>query len=137
MDNLTALARYFNVTLDWLITGQQPASPEQSPVSQTVINNYYNAWHYEYKSQRTLFGLPLVHIHLGRGLQRAHGIIAIGNVATGSGSFRCVHRWIALHRMRQCGTAGPGLRRLWSGVLLAVSLSEYCPWDVSLSVGWP
>ncbi len=87
MDNLTALARYFNVTLDWLITGQQPASPEQGPVSQTVINNYYNAWHYEYKSQRTLFGLPLVHIHLGRGLQRAHGIIAIGNVATGLVAF--------------------------------------------------
>ncbi len=83
MDNLTALARYFNVTLDWLITGQEPLPPEGGPVTQTVINNYYNEWHYEYKSRRTLFGLPLVHIHLGRGLQRAKGIIAIGNVATG------------------------------------------------------
>lgn len=81
MDNLSALARYFNVTLDWLITGVQAAAPQSAP--QTVINNYYNSWQYEYKSKRTLFGLPLVHIHLGKGFQRARGIIAIGNVATG------------------------------------------------------
>ena len=81
MDNLSALARYFNVTLDWLITGREAVQPEAEP--RTIINNYYNEWHYEYKSRRTLFGLPLVHIHLGRGLQRAKGIIAIGNVATG------------------------------------------------------
>ena len=81
MDNLAALARYFNVTLDWLITGREAVQPEAEP--RTIINNYYNEWHYEYKSRRTLFGLPLVHIHLGRGFQRARGIIAIGNVATG------------------------------------------------------
>ncbi len=81
MDNLIALARYFNVTLDWLLTGQETAPPE--PAARTVINNYYTSWRYEYKSRRTLFGLPLVHIHLGRGFQRARGVIAIGNVATG------------------------------------------------------
>lgn len=83
MDNLTALARYFNVTLDWLITGQEPLPPEGGPVTQTVINNYYNEWHYEYKSRRTLFGLPLVHINYGFGFRWARGIIAIGNISTG------------------------------------------------------
>lgn len=39
--------------------------------------------HYEYKSKRTLFGLPLVHIHVGTGLYRAKGILAIGNLACG------------------------------------------------------
>lgn len=85
MDNLTALARYFGVSLDYLITGtESPSGPAAPPQIQTVVNNYYHRWEYEYKSQRTLWGLPLVHIHLqDNGFARAKGIIAIGNVATG------------------------------------------------------
>ena len=64
MDNLAALARYFNVTLDYLVTGQEPPAPAAQT---TIVNNYYQRWRYEYKSQRTLFGLPLVHIRLGTG----------------------------------------------------------------------
>lgn len=82
MDNLAALARYFNVSLDYLVTGEERPAP--SPQAATIINNYYTRWHYEYKSPRTLFGLPLIHIRLGeRGLCTARGIIAIGNCAVG------------------------------------------------------
>lgn len=83
LDNLAALARYFNVTLDYLVTGQEArVSPDPAPT--TIVNNYYSAFHYEYKSKRTLFGLPLVHIRLGnRGIGVAKGILAIGNVAVG------------------------------------------------------
>ena len=81
MDNLAALARYFNVTLDYLVTGQEPPAPAAQT---TIVNNYYQRWHYEYKSQRTLFGLPLVHVRLGdRGFGVAKGIFAVGNVAVG------------------------------------------------------
>lgn len=83
MDNLVTLARYFGVTLDELVTGQSPAP---SPEGRTVINNYYHSdrWEYEYKSERTLWGLPLVHIHLkNNSLVRAKGIVAVGNVAVG------------------------------------------------------
>lgn len=94
MDNLTALARYFGVTLDWLITGESaPGQAEgdsacppadREPVGQTIINHYYSRWEYEYRSKRTLWGLPLVHVHLcERGFARARGIVAVGNVATG------------------------------------------------------
>lgn len=39
---------------------------------------------YEYKSGRTLFGLPLVHVNLSRKkMVRAKGVITVGNVATG------------------------------------------------------
>lgn len=83
MDNLVSLADYFNVSLDLLVLGKQ-ADPSPAP---TIINNYYpedhRHWHYEYKSQRTLFGLPLVHINIGRRNHWARGIIAIGNIATG------------------------------------------------------
>lgn len=92
MDNLTALADYFHVSLDYLVTGRaasgspppqayEPASPPPAP---TVIHHYYHeGWHYEYKSERTLFGLPLVHVNLGRRDHWARGIIAVGNIATG------------------------------------------------------
>lgn len=81
MDNLAALARYFNVSLDYLVTGEERPAPPQAA---TIINNYYSRWHYEYKSPRTLFGLPLVHVRLGeRGLCTARGIVAIGNCAVG------------------------------------------------------
>ncbi|MGG7178740.1 helix-turn-helix domain-containing protein [Clostridium paraputrificum] len=45
------------------------------------------AFTYEYRSKRTLFGLPLVHINIGRGLKKANGIIAVGNCAVGVISF--------------------------------------------------
>ena len=84
MDNLVSLADYFKVSLDFLVTGKAAAPPPAS----TIINNYYNDHpehrHYEYKSKRTLFGLPLVHVNCGfHHNYWARGIIAIGNVATG------------------------------------------------------
>ena len=81
MDNLTALADYFQVSLDYLVTGREPLpSAAEQP---TIVNNYYQRAVYEYRSRRTLFGLPLVHINYGVGFHRAKGIIAIGNIATG------------------------------------------------------
>ena len=82
MDNLVSLADYFKVSLDYLVTGREAAPPPTA----TVVNNYYHheyRWHYEYKSKRTLFGLPLVHINCGPGIHWARGIIAIGDIATG------------------------------------------------------
>ena len=84
MDNLVSLADYFKVSLDFLVTGKE-AAPPPAP---TIVNNYYSDrlehGHYEYKSKRTLFGLPLVHVNCGFGRNYwARGIVAIGNVATG------------------------------------------------------
>ena len=83
MDNLTLLAQFFGVSLDYLITGRE--NPAAAQPAQTIINNYYrHRWEYEYKSRRTLWGLPLVHIHLcERGFAAARGVVAIGNVAVG------------------------------------------------------
>ena len=92
MDNLAALARYFDVTLDWLITGRE-AEKEQPEAERVVVEHHYHpyvGWHYEYRSRCTLWGLPLVHINLSqRGLTWARGIIAIGNVATGLVAVGC------------------------------------------------
>ena len=83
MDNLVSLAEYFKVSLDFLVMGKEPTPPP----TPTIVNNYYNGrperWHYEYKSKRTLFGLPLVHVNVGHGDHWARGIIAVGDIATG------------------------------------------------------
>ena len=82
MDNLVAISTYFGVTLDYLLKGTQPPPAGDPPQTQTVYVPM--GWHYEYKSRRTLLGLPLVHVNLGRyGIRWARGIIAVGNVATG------------------------------------------------------
>ena len=84
LGNLSALADYFVVSLDYLVRGIEPEKPAAPSPQQAVIQNYYRGWRYEYRSRRTLFGLPLVHINLcDRSLCRAKGVIAIGNVATG------------------------------------------------------
>ena len=85
MEKLIALADLFGLSLDEL-TGR--VSPEVQTASVAADSPfravYLPAQHFEYRSKRTLFGLPLVHICLGNGkLCTAKGILAIGNVALG------------------------------------------------------
>lgn len=80
MDNLAAIGHYFNASLDYLIMG---ISQEQSRKEGAYTQTPSAEWHYEYRSRRALWGLPLVHVNLGRGVYRARGVIAIGNIATG------------------------------------------------------
>lgn len=115
MDNLVALAGYFKVSLDWLVTGVEP-----SPPPSTVVNNYYTSedqrWHYEFKSKRTLFGLPLVHVNLGH-RRRARGIVAVGSTAIGFVSLGGVTVGLI-----SLGVTGFGLLALGGVALGAVSV---------------
>lgn len=88
VSNLVAISEYFQVSLDHLLKdteGVSASTDREESEPQTTIGIPYRIYqpHYEYKSTRTLFGLPLVHINLGRGFYRAKGIIAIGNIAVG------------------------------------------------------
>ena len=85
MEKLIALADLFGLSLDEL-TGR--VSPEVQTASVAADSPfravYLPTQHFEYRSKRTLFGLPLVHICLGNGkLCTAKGILAIGNIALG------------------------------------------------------
>lgn len=76
VEKLMALSDLLDLSLDELLRDKpsKAASPSRRPCS----------YHYEYRSRGTLFGLPWVHIHVGRGGHyRARGILAIGNVAQG------------------------------------------------------
>lgn len=92
LDKLMALGDFFGISLDRLVgrdAAPSPAAPSAAgshDAEQTISFHPRGrwGWHYEYKSKRTLWGLPLVHINLqDRGFCRARGILAIGNIATG------------------------------------------------------
>lgn len=74
MGKLIELGELFGVSLDEL-AGRTTQKEPQLAVACRL--------HYEYKSKAKLFGLPLVHVHVGWGMCRAKGIVAVGNMATG------------------------------------------------------
>lgn len=84
MDKLIALSELFQVSLDHLVkANHQDEAEGASRQHGHFPSNPVPGFHYEYKSRTTVLGLPLVHIHVGRGLRVAKGIIAIGNLSIG------------------------------------------------------
>ncbi len=72
LKKLILLGDLFHVSLDYLIKGIEPEAGTSR-----------ESGSFEYKSSRTLWGLPLVHIVKGPGLTRAKGIVAVGKVSVG------------------------------------------------------
>ncbi|MEX1376532.1 MAG: helix-turn-helix domain-containing protein [Eubacteriales bacterium] len=71
MSKLEAIADLFEVSLDYLVKGEaMPAGARRRG-------------EYEYKSIAQINGMPVIHINLGRGIKKARGVVAVGNVATG------------------------------------------------------
>lgn len=83
MDNILVLCRLFSVSADELIGNTLPKESKEEIHAEAVPFFSVYRFRYEYKSKRTLWGLPLVHIHIGFGFCKAKGIIAIGNIACG------------------------------------------------------
>jgi transcriptional regulator with XRE-family HTH domain len=81
IEKLIILSEIFGVTLDSLVKGGEILKDEENPYA--IPFWAVRGSVFEYKSHRTLFGLPLVHIHFGYGFKKAKGIIAIGNIASG------------------------------------------------------
>ena len=93
LTRLRRLAELFDLSLDELVEGPRPAKEEAASAPEepagpwrweSLPHSGVRTLAFEYRSRRTLFGLPLVHIHLGRGRSVATGILAIGNVARGA-----------------------------------------------------
>ena len=91
-EKIIEISKIFGVTLDsLLIDGPIAYANAEGNAEQRQQDRYQGNYHppsrmrhrYEYKSKRTLFGLPLVHVNVGMGMFRAKGVLAIGNVATG------------------------------------------------------
>lgn len=86
--NLIAISEYFSVSLDVLLKDEftlegEPAVEDNRNGSLGYSPRPDRSPYYEYKSEKRLWGLPLVHIKFGYNFCTAKGIIAIGNAALG------------------------------------------------------
>ena len=82
LDKVVAISEIFEVSTDYLLketAEKREGQGEQEP--RVIIQK--TSFHYEYKSEKTFMGLPLVHINFGLKPVRAKGVIAIGNAAQG------------------------------------------------------
>lgn len=82
-EKLIALSQVLEVSTDYLLKGEEACHQEEKQRRQIVIELSGRGKSYEYRSKRTVCGLPLLHINLGRGKKMAKGIIAIGNISLG------------------------------------------------------
>ncbi|MDR0324817.1 MAG: helix-turn-helix domain-containing protein [Oscillospiraceae bacterium] len=116
MDKLIALSDIFGVTLDSLVKDGElqegGGNPTYAPFYMTGRTSY------EYKSKRTLFGLPLLHVNIGFGAKKAKGVLAIGNIATGIVSIGLFARGLLSFGLLSIGVLAFGT--LATGLLLAV-----------------
>lgn len=93
LNKLIIISELYNITIDNLVKErdefdfiQKIEDKDIEKVDnqrQIILNFNGGSLEYEYKSKRLLFGVPLVHINLGRGFKKARGILAIGNISYG------------------------------------------------------
>jgi len=80
MNKLIDLSKLFQISADELL-GLETENTETIPPQSN--RNIRPEIHYEYRSEREIKGVPIIHINVGVGFYKAKGIIAIGNIATG------------------------------------------------------
>ena len=123
-EKLIQISNLFGITVDHLLKDEPLHQRGEAPRGQYdgSFADYAmfprRGRRYEYKSKKTLFGLPLVHIHLGFGAMRAKGIIAIGNIATGFLSFGLLSLGLLSSGILSLGLLTSGV--LSFGLLLSV-----------------
>ena len=97
LDKIVAVSEMFGVSTDYLLKESEERMTEtvnEGGISGTITNFEKSGYtqqvivqrqtfEYEYKSQKSWRGLPLVHVHIGIRPVRAKGVIAIGNIAQG------------------------------------------------------
>ena len=97
LDKIVAISDMFGVSTDYLLKESEEYSTDSGnqdsiyktgdgitksgTVQQVIVQR--QTFEYEYKSQKSWRGLPLVHVHFGIRPVRAKGVIAIGNIAQG------------------------------------------------------
>ncbi len=116
MSHLITLSEIFGVTLDSLVKDGEVR--EDGNNTMAVPFWVTRGRVYEYKSEKTLWGLPLVHVHIGFGMKKAKGIVAIGNVATGVVSVGLLAKGGVAIGCLSMGLVGMGCLTL--GLLLAI-----------------
>lgn len=79
-DKLIRMSELFDCSLDYLLKENNTEKAENPETTTIVTRQYFSLskiFNYEYKSKRTIHGMPLVHINIGIG-KTAKGIVAVG-----------------------------------------------------------
>ncbi|MDE7380362.1 MAG: helix-turn-helix domain-containing protein, partial [Clostridia bacterium] len=84
-DTLIKMSKMFNCSIDYLLKydssqGGNDGNGENGEVKKKSFDPF--KWSYEYKSEKQVFGMPLVHINIGLG-RRAHGFFSVGLISSG------------------------------------------------------
>ena len=122
-DKLLLLARLYGCTVDYLLTGEEPAQqaspqPPKPDLWARLAESWNRRPHYfEYKSRRAVGSLPLVHINIGFG-RKAKGVIAVGLSAKGILSLGLTSTGVLSVGLFSMGLLSLGIFSL--GLLLAV-----------------
>ena len=125
MEKLMQLSDLFGISMD-ILTGRDTSKGYSGSDAETAGTEFHSdarffynyAYHYEYKSNRTFRGLPLVHINIGRGIFKAKGVIAVGTIASGLISIGLVSTGLISLGMLSLGLISFGAISL--GLLLSV-----------------
>lgn len=122
MINLVTISDIFDISIDELIKGVQNYDLDKSRTTCNQIVNQINTrkTSYEYKSEKHIGNLPLIHINFGIKNCKAKGIIAIGNVSMGVISIGMVSVGILSIGMLSLGFFAIGL------LSLALIASGFC-----------
>jgi len=116
MEKLIALSNLFSVTLDSLVKDNNIQTDSDNTISEPFWAN--RGTYYEYKSKKALLGLPLIHVHIGRGFRKAKGIIAVGNISTGLISIGLLSKGLISFGIISMGFIGIGAFAI--GLLLSI-----------------
>ncbi|MDE5721163.1 MAG: helix-turn-helix domain-containing protein [Clostridia bacterium] len=82
-DKLLSMSKLFGCSVDWLLKYDEEERGEAcAPQKNFNLFAYLKNFHYEFKSKRTVFGIPLVHVNIGRG-RTAKGFFAVGFKSVG------------------------------------------------------
>lgn len=118
-DKLIRMSELFDCSLDYLLKESvtEKANDTETPdgAKTTVISplgirafKIFNLFDYEYKSKRTLFGVPLVHVNMSAD-KTAKGIIAVGFKSVGVISIGMLSLGILSLGMLSLGLLGLGM----------------------------
>lgn len=103
LEKIIAMADIFGVSVDSLVRDHMECADQLKQAQDNADNDEVmkqldeikqcikKQYLYEYKSKKTIFGIPLVHIKFARsGTAVARGIVAIGNISIGIFSLGCI-----------------------------------------------
>ena len=85
-EKIVAMSEFFEISLDDLVKDGYWEPKQETTFDHVETRHDFNPWRrsgYEYRSKKTLWGMPLVHVSVGFGAKRARGVVAIGNIASG------------------------------------------------------